>query len=138
MTLIQQQLSSHCYRLQLLVKAGYSYKDIHFLLSNYYGYKGSYRSLIRYGKKQVLPACIHVITDSDLKDIRIFHDNLIKRRKSPKKRNRRSLLSKYRTSLLNQYSKNISYNKTHNWFIKRHKINISYSAVRRYIIEVLY
>jgi len=141
MSKLQDQLTAQ--RVDILIlfhKNKWKMADIFILLKEYFGFCGSYKSLTRFIKANPLTVffCTVLPSDQILKEIGERSLMLLKARKGIRRRNRRSSLSSYRTSILQKFSKNNSFKKTYDWFIGKTNISISYSAFRRYIVKVLF
>lgn len=141
MSKLQDQLTSQ--RVDILIlfhKNRWKMADIFILIKEFFGYSGSYKSLTRFIQKNPITVffCTDLPNNQILKEIGEKSLMLLKARKGIRRRNRRSSLSSYRTSILQKYSKNGSFKRTHDWFIGKTAISISYSAFRRYIVKVLF
>jgi hypothetical protein len=141
MSKLQNQLLAQ--RVDILIlyhKNKWKMADIFILLKEYFGYVGSYKSLTRFIKANPLIVFLSMVLPSDrvLKEMSEQSLIFLKARKDIRCRNRRSSLSSYRTSIMQKYSKNSSFRRTHDWFIEKTNISISYSAFRRYIVKVLF
>jgi hypothetical protein len=141
MSKLQDQLTAQ--RIDILIlfhKNKWKMADIFILLKEYFGYSGSYKSLTRFIKTNPITV-LYSMNLPDNKILQKISKNsliLLSSRKDVRRRNRRSSLSNYRTSIMQKYSKNSSFRRTHDWFIEKTNISISYSALRRYIIKVLF